>query len=89
MSHEKFEVGEVAFVMPFPTPAGPIDHPEYQCTEVTIIGPLYRTMRSHSGWAYRVRCADGRELSANPRVLRKKLPPEHLVESDEREVSRV
>lgn len=84
MSHEKFEVGDVAFVIPFET--GPIDFPQYKCTEVTIIGPLYQTERSWCGWAYPVRCQDGRELSASPRVLRKKLPPEQL--SDEAEQPR-
>lgn len=75
-----FKIGEIAFVIPFEI--GPIDKPEYVCTEVTVIGLLRKNGRSKTGWAYDVRTHDGRKMCASPRVLRKKLPPSDLVDTE-------
>lgn len=74
--YEKFEIGEVAFVVPFEM--GDIDIPGYWCTEVTVTGPLQPHWRSRTGDAYPIRTHDGREVYASPCILRKKLPPSEL-----------
>jgi len=76
----EFAVGEVAFVVPFQL--GPIDLPGFWCTEVTIVSPLQEHRCACGGWVYEVRCRDGTEAYATPRILQKRIPPQQLIEHD-------
>lgn len=73
-----FKVGDKAWIIPFTL--GPIDKRGYCCTECTIVGGLQLSPRSKTGDYYTVRTYDGRELCASPRILRRSLPADHLIE---------
>lgn len=79
MSHEKFEVGEIAIAQDW------LGMPEVNGTEVTVIGPLtWKTCREVSTgrvstkYRYRVRSFAGDTWSP-PEKLRKRRPPQDWV----------
>lgn len=88
MSHEKFEVGELALHLP-PLRCRCADCMRGVGEIVTIIAPLHERWDINGGWAYGIRFLNGEAMVARPEVLQKLPPVEHEPAIAEMETSHV